>query len=565
MIIGLDVGGTHTDAVLLGNEGLIREIKVPTDSKDLFGSVLKGLGAMTEGIDPNKIHRVVLSTTLTTNAIVQNKIPPVGMIVSGGPGIDPELFRTNPNYYTITGSIDHRGREILPIHPQEIKEIGHRLKAEGILFVGVVTKFSVRNPKHEFEIKEILNDYVESVFLGHQISGNLNFPRRIATTYLNAAVYPIHKEFYAAVEKSLETRGLRLPIRILKADGGNMNFKSSIKYPGQTILSGPAASVMGSIAFAGDKIDCMVMDIGGTTTDMAILIDKVPMLDPLGIELAGYKTLIRSLDTQSIGLGGDSEIKLQNGKFVIGPERQGPAMAYGGTTPTPTDALFVLDEIQDGDKEKSIEGLKPLAETMGLSLKEAAFQIFDTTCKRIMDEAHAMIRRVNSKPVYTVHELHEGYSVRPSEILVLGGPAPYFAKHLNEISDYKVQVVPRWKVANAIGAALARTTCEVSFFADTEQQIASAPEENFSKKIRKSFDRRDAVKQALQLLKDKALQRGANPEHLETDVIEEMQFNMVRGFNTTGRNIRVKVQVRPGLIHGYDKLLEHISSASSLE
>ena len=119
-------------------------------------------------------------------------------------------------------------------------------------------------------------------------------------------------------------------------------------------------------------------------------------------------------------------------------------------------------------------------------------------------------------------------------------------------------------MANAIGAALARTTCEVNFFADTEQQVASAPEENFSKKIRNSFDKKDAVKQALRLLKEKALQRGANPKHLETEVIEEMQFNMVRGFKTTGRNIRVKVQVRPGLIHGYDKMLQQISSTESL-
>jgi N-methylhydantoinase A/oxoprolinase/acetone carboxylase beta subunit len=565
MIIGLDVGGTHTDVVLLGNEGLIREIKVLTESTDLFGSVLKGLDAVTEGVDPKEIHRVVLSTTLTTNAIVQNKIPPVGMIVSGGPGMDPELFRTNPQYYIVAGSIDHRGREIQPINAQEIKEIGNRLKAEGIRFVGVVTKFSIRNSKHEFEIKEILKDLVEKVFLGHQISGSLNFPRRITTTYLNTAVYPMHKEFYSAVEKSFETRGLRLPIRILKADGGNMKFEASIEYPGQTILSGPAASVMGAIAFAGEKQDSMVMDIGGTTTDMAILIDRVPMLDPLGIQLAGYKTLIRSLETQSVGLGGDSEVKIKNGEFVIGPARRGPAMAYGGPAPTPTDALFVLGEIEDGDKEKSIAGLKPIADSVGLSLEAAASNIFDHTCRRILEEAQAMIRRTNRKPVYTVHELHEGYRVRPSEILVLGGPAPYFAKRLDTLSDYNVRVVPRWKVANAIGAALARTTCEITFFADTEQQLASAPEEDYRKKIRKNFNSQDAVKEALKLLKQKALQRGADSKHLETDVIEEMQFNMVRGFYTTGRNIRVKVQVRPGLIHGYNNLLEQLISSNVSE
>ena len=560
MIIGLDVGGTHTDVVLLGDEGLINETKVPTDPSDLFGTVLTGLESVTQGIDPDQIHRAVLSTTLTTNAIVQNRISPVGIIVSCGPGIDPEFYRINQHYYPVTGSIDHRGREIRSVNPEEIREIGSRLKAEGIRYAGVIGKFSVRNPMHELAIGEILKEYVEMVFLGHGISGSLNFPRRIATTYLNAAVYPIHKEFYSAVEKSLEARGLRLPIRILKADGGNMKFESSMDHPGQTILSGPAASVMGSIAFAGKSIDSLVMDIGGTTTDMAILIDGVPMLDPLGIELGGYKTLIRSLDTQSVGIGGDSEVKFRNGKLIIGPERRGPAMAYGGPSPTPTDALFVVEEIRGGDREKSINGLKPLASAMEIPLEEAASKIFHHTCSMILEKAQNMINRVNSKPVYTVHELQEGYHVKPSEILVLGGPAPFFQRYLKKISDYRVRVVPRWKVANAIGAALARTTCDVTFFADTEQQIAAAPEENFSKRIKKNFTSRDAVEQALKLLKAKALKRGADPDTLETEVLEEMQFNMVRGFYTTGKNIRVRVQVKPGLIQGYDRLVERMSS-----
>jgi hypothetical protein len=147
--------------------------------------------------------------------------------------------------------------------------------------------------------------------------------------------------------------------------------------------------------------------------------------------------------------------------------------------------------------------------------------------------------------------------VRPRTILILGGPAPYFAQRLAERSRYEVRVVPRWKVANAIGAALARTTCEVTLFADTEQGIATAPEENFSQRIGDGFSPGDAQAKALELLKHKAVQKGADTEDLELEVIENLQFNMVRGFNTTGRNIRVKVQVRPGLLPGYD--------ASSLE
>ncbi|MDY6791929.1 MAG: hydantoinase/oxoprolinase family protein [Thermodesulfobacteriota bacterium] len=562
MIIGLDVGGTHTDVVLLDKDGLLREIKVTTDPSDLFNSVLTGLIKITEGIEPEKIKRIVLSTTLTTNAIVQRKFSPVGMIVSGGPGLDPELYRTNKNYFAVSGSIDHRGKEIEPVNEDEIKEIGNRFQKENIPCLGVVSKFSVRNPEHERKIHEILKGSFEKVFLGHRISGNLNFPRRIATTYLNAAVYPIHKAFYEAVQKSLEAKGLSPTIRILKADGGNMNFNSSIDIPGQTILSGPAASIMGSVAFSSKDEDTLIMDIGGTTTDMSILIDRVPLLAPLGIRLGHYKTLIRSLDTLSIGVGGDSAVKIKNGQLNVGPERPGPAMAFGGPVPTPTDALFVLDEMKNGDREKSVKGIKPMAKQLGLSVEAAALEIFEFTCKKILSEAEKMIERTNKKPVYTVHELQEGYKIVPQKILVLGGPALCFATHLERISPYKVEVVSRWAVANAIGAALARTTCEVNFYADTERGVATAPAENYFSSINRDFDRKDAVKNAFDLLKQKALQRGADPDHIEMEVLETMQFNMVRGFSASGKNIRVKVQVKPGLIHGYDDILANLTRSS---
>jgi len=562
MIIGLDVGGTHTDVVLLGDEGLLREIKVPTDPSNLFDSVLTGMEAVTAGVDPRGIDRVVLSTTLTTNAIVQNKLPPVAMIVSAGPGIDPELYRTGPNYHVVSGAIDHRGREVEPIDKNEIQSVAEKLKENNTRLVGIVTKFSVRNPKQELAIKEIIKEYADQVFLGHQISGRLNFPRRIATVFLNAAVYPIHKAFYQAVTKSLETKGLTLPIRILKADGGNMQFKSSLNFPGQTILSGPAASVMGAMAFAPEGEDSLVMDIGGTTTDMAIFVNQVPLLAPLGITLGTHQTLIRALETHSIGLGGDSAVSLEGGSLKIGPERLGPAMAYGGPVPTPTDALFITADIKNGDRENALKGITQLAGGLGLTAEETARKIFDLACQKLLEEARLMVRRVNSKPVYTVHELLEGYTVAPKNILVLGGPAPHFADRIQKISDFRMRLVPRWPVANAIGAALARTTCEVRLFADTEQGLLTAPNENFSQQIPPQFSREDAVDIALKLLKEKALARGANPDFLEMEVLESAQFNMVRGFYTAGKNIRVAVQVKPGLIHGNDRLLASLARGS---
>jgi N-methylhydantoinase A/oxoprolinase/acetone carboxylase beta subunit len=520
---------------------------------------LSGLDAITQDTDPSDIDRIVLSTTLTTNAIVQKKILPVGMIVSSGPGIDPEHYRTNAHYFAVAGSIDHRGREVAPINPDEIIEIADRLKRDGIQHIGIVGKFSIRNPSHEIRINEILEKFFEKTFMGHRISGNLSFGRRIATTYLNAAVYPLHKDFFQAVQKSLATKGLNLPLRLLKADGGNMQFESSIDYPIQTILSGPAASVMGAVAFGPDDTDTLVMDIGGTTTDMAVLIMRAPVLNPLGIKLADYATLIRSLETLSIGLGGDSAVKAIGEELIVGPERLGPAMAYGGSVPTPTDALFVLEDIPDGSRAKSIAGLEPLARQLGFSVKSLAAEILDVTCKKILAAARLLIYHINSKPVYTVHELREGYVVQPKTILVLGGPAPYFAKYLESTFEYPVRVVPRWRVANAIGAALARTTCEVNLFADTERGIAEAPEEDFSRRIDHSFDQEAAIRQALDMLEAKAIKRGANAEHLKMEVLEAMQFNMVRGFNTIGRNIRVKVQVKPGLIHGYQEMVARLS------
>jgi N-methylhydantoinase A len=548
MILGLDVGGTHTDVILLGKEGLVREIKVPTDHQDLFQTLLEGLTAAIEGFDPQTIHRAVLSTTLATNLVAQQKLPPVGMIVASGPGIDPHHFSTNAHYFTVPGALDHRGREIQPLDAQRIKAIGEELKRKDIRHVGVVSKFSVRNPEHEKTMASLLEPYVERAFMGHKFSGNLNFPRRIATTYLNAAVYSIHREFFEAVKKSLTQRGLTMPIRILRPDGGNMNIESSMNYPAQTILSGPSASVMGALTSAPSQGACLVLDIGGTTTDMALLIDGVPLLAPQGIEIPPYKTLIRALRTQSISLGGDSAVRVVNGRLTIGPDRIGKAMAYGGPAPTPTDAFCVLGLAEHGDRQRSAAGLAPIAKAFDLPLEQAAQKIFETVCHRILDAAEQMIDAVNSKPVYTVHELWQGSTIKPSHMLILGGPAPQFAKQLQTIFPGKVQVVPHWQVANAIGCALARTTSEVTLFADTAQGLATAPGEHFSHDIGHDFNLDDARKMALALLRAKAIRRGANPNHLETEVLEACQFNMIRGFKTIGKNIRVRAQVKPGLI-----------------
>ncbi len=556
MIIGLDVGGTHTDVVLLGQEGLIREIKTPTDPTDLFRSILFSLEEVTAGVRMSQIRRIVLSTTLTTNAIVQGKMPPVGMIVAGGPGLDPDLFRTNPQYFTVSGAIDHRGREISPVVESEIRGIADVFEREGIRHVGVVGKFSVRNPLHENTICGILSGSFERLFAGHRFAGSLNFNRRIATTYLNTVTYPIHRKFFQAVNRSLAEKGLKVPIYVLKADGGTMSLESSMEFPGQTILSGPAASVMGSVAFAPPAADALVLDIGGTTTDIAVIRNRVPQLHPIGARIGSHRTLIRSLETRSIGIGGDSVVRVTGGDITIGPERNGAAMAYGGVDPTPTDALFVLGKMQGGDRSKSLRGIQSLAASLGADAETVARQIFENACRGIVAEAHGLVERINNRPVYTVQEIQEDDEIRPVHLLIMGGPASYFAEQIGKMADFTPQVVPRWPVANAIGAALARTTCEVTLFADTQIGSALAPAEGFTQKIGNNFTDHDAFRTAGELLKKKARQMGAVVPDLEIEMLENQQFNMVRGFLTTGKNIRVRLQVKPGLIQDCDAIAE---------
>ena len=557
MIIGIDVGGTHTDAVLLSSDGIKKKVKVPTDSADLFNTILSGFTQLLDNIDPKNIKRIVISTTLTTNAIVQQNMNPVGMIISAGPGIDPSAFNTGEHYYCVAGSINHRGREKAPVNKMEIEDIAKKMKKAGIEYVGVVSKFCVRNPSHEILIRRILNKYFKKVFLGHHVSGNLNFPRRIATTHLNAAVFSLHKSFFEAVKLSLEQKGLMVPIQILKADGGTMSLESSMAFPGQTVLSGPAASIMGAIPYATEKQDTIVLDIGGTTTDIAFLVDKAPLLEPMGIQRGRYKSLIRSLQTDSKGIGGDSIVRIKENELIIGPERLGPAMAFGGPEPTPTDALFVLGLIKDGDQENAQKGIHKIAMELGLTDSETADQIFKKCISIILKKTFEMIDKLNSKPVYTVHEFLEGYKISPRKILVLGGPAPYFAKKIEELYHIKTIAVPESSVANAIGAALARTTCEVSLNADTEQGIVTAHEEGFAEPISKTFSEDDLIETAHTLLKEKAINFGADPDNIgEVEVVEFQKFNIVRNFSPRGKIFRTKMQLKPGMIKGFEKILQ---------
>lgn len=551
MILGIDVGGTHTDAVLLENFQVRKKTKVPTNQLRLVSSLIGVMDEILRDEDPAAIERVVFSTTLSTNAIVQGKTDRVGMIVASGPGLAPEALQVSEDTRFVSGYVSNRGIEVAPIKKGEVEAAASDLKASGIAHLGIVGKFSTRNPAHENEIGELVGNGFGHVSFGHRLSGNLNFRRRIATAFLNASVFDLYQRFVEEILEFASRAGIAAPIYILKADGGTFEIRRSAEQPVQTILSGPAASVMGILSLADcSGADAVILDMGGTTTDIALLAGGVPLLEPLGVTIEGHRTLIRGLKTRSIGLGGDSRVRVDGGRLIIGPRREGPAAAFGGPWPTPTDAMIVLGLAQIGNRAKAETAVAETAGKLNLTVTEAARAIFEKTCDDIAAAAGAMVEEVNNKPVYTIHELLEGKKLSPSRLFIVGGPAAAVACRLGEMLGCEA-VIPRdAEVANAFGAALARTTAEITILAETERGSLTIAEEGLEMKIPAHFTRRDILRIGMEKLRERAIRLGAREPDIETEIVEDQEFNMVRGFHATGKNIRLKAQVKPGVIAG---------------
>ncbi|MHB8907365.1 MAG: hydantoinase/oxoprolinase family protein [Syntrophales bacterium] len=550
MILGIDVGGTHTDAVLIDHFAIKKKAKVRTNEQNLLASLLEVTNEIIGPETVSRLERVVLSTTISTNAIVQNKVDRVGLMIVSGPGLHPSQLGAPEDAHFLPGYVNHRGIEVAAVDMQEAARVGAHFHAAGIDHVGIIGKFSPRNPEQEIALREIVAPRLHHVSLGHRMSGHLNFPRRIATTYLNEAVWRRYHHFVSEVLRFVRERRIDVPIYILKADGGTFDIEQSIEFPVQTILSGPAASVMGILTMTGCSEDAIALDIGGTTTDIAVFADGAPLLEAFGVTIEGHKTLIRGLRTKSIGVGGDSTVRFHEGKLSIGPGREGPAAAFGGPFPTPTDAMILLGLTAIGDRDRAAASLLPIADAMHLPLGEAAAAIFRETCGKIAAHVRSIVDEINNQPVYTIHELLEGKKLSPRLLYVVGGPAAPMAGELGRLLACQTHIPANAEVANAIGAALARTTAEMTILADTERKILTIAEEGFQTAIPPHFTTEDAIRIGREKLREKALKMGAQEADMEIEVVEVQLFNMVRDYSTTGKNIRVKVQIKPGAIAG---------------
>jgi N-methylhydantoinase A len=551
MLIGIDVGGTTTDAVLVEGGRVVKTAYVPTDHDNLLNCLLGAMDELVLGVQTSKIERVVLSTTLITNMIAEGKTDPVALMLIPGPGTNPGDYNLGPDVTVLDGAIDYRGREIQKLNEFQIKEAAKKLDQKGFKKVAIVGKFGQRNHAQELKAGEIVAEAMPGakIELGHRVTGQLNFPRRAATTRLTVATRQKYAQFADQMTQALKQRKIYAPVYILKADGGTLPLDKSVEMPVETIFSGPAASIMGVMALTPPGQTSVVVDIGGTTTDLALILSGKPLLSSKGARVDSLLTHVRAFAVKSVAIGGDSIVNVAGDCVTVGPHREGPALCMGGPGPTPTDALRVLGMTTIGDAAKAQLAMADVAKKLGLTPTETAQKVIDAVVEKIISEINEMFREWEQEPAYRVWEIMKKETLSAQNVVGVGGGAPplvpLVAKRLGAKS-----IVPEYApVANAIGAAVARPTLTLNLRIDTERGEYAVAEEGV---IGKVGDRKMGLEQAeamaRKLISERAERLGVGVYAKEAEVTYSEIFNMVRGWSTVGRLLDVRMEIPAGIL-----------------
>lgn len=550
MLIGIDVGGTTTDAVIVDGNRVVKTAYVPTDHDNLLKCLLGALDELVAGVDTAKVERVVLSTTLITNMIAEGKTDPVALVLIPGPGTNPKDYNLGQSII-LDGAIDFRGKEIDPLRESQIKEAASQIKDKGLSRVAVVGKFCQRNHSHELKAGEILAAALPGahIELGHRVSGQLNFPRRAATTMLTAATKDRYGQFAADMAAALKERKIKAPVYILKADGGTLPLDKSVGMPVETIFSGPAASIMGVLALTEAGQTSVVVDIGGTTTDLALILSGQPLLSSKGARVDSLLTHVRAFAVKSVAIGGDSAVAVNGGSLTVGPQREGPPVCMGGGCPTPTDALRVLGLSGIGDGAKAEQAMQILAQALNCSAAEAARKTVDAVVDKMVSEIEEMFREWESEPAYRIWEIMSKEKLSAQNVVGVGGGSPPLVPLVARRLGAAAVVPEHAPVANAIGAAVARPTLTLNLHIDTEKGEYDVAEEGLAGRISdRKMSSEEAEKLARRLLSERAARLGIGEYAGEAEVTYSEVFNMIRGWSTVGRLFDLRLEILAGLL-----------------
>lgn len=338
--IGIDTGGTYTDAVLYDFEAktILHSAKSLTTKENLA----LGIGGALDGLPSELLKKaeiVSLSTTLATNACVEEKGGRGKLVFIGGD--EDVILRTGQSYglpdnseiFFLDGEVDYRGQVTKEPDWEAFIEDSKKWVSDADA-VAIVQQLGVRNSSTEQKAKELISSvYGLNTICGYELFSDLNYIKRGASTLLNARLIPVIEEFLHAIKTSLKERDIHAPVVIVRSDGSLMSETFTTIRPVETLLCGPAASFMGGIELTGEE-DCLIVDMGGTTTDIAIVKDAVPVKAHDGVKVGKWQTFVKAVYIDTFGLGGDSRVMVDNsGVLSLGTERVIPLCIASAKNP----------------------------------------------------------------------------------------------------------------------------------------------------------------------------------------------------------------------------------------
>lgn len=554
MLIGIDVGGTYTDGVLFEDGIIVKDVKKPTGD-NLQETLLQVLDELLDDRNKAAVERMVISTTLVTNVLATGQGDRTALILIPGRGLPHAAYDICPDTYFLTGGIDFRGHVVEKLDMQEVTAALDDIYNKGIRKVAVAGKFSNRNECHEKEIRHLIQtNYPDmQVALGCETAGKLNFPRRAVTTYYTAMTMSHWSSFVGDFEQALAHRNIEVEVEVLKADGGTMPLQASLRTPCETVFSGPAASTMGAVALTMDGRNSVVIDIGGTTSDISLIIEGEPLYASKGANIDGKYTHINSFAVRSLALGGDSEIKFENGTLQVGPHRRGEAACLGGPAATVTDVFNYLYKLNIGDFDRSQSKLMDTAQNGGMTLESLCWQVADIVIAKLQTLINEMFAEWENEPAYRVWEVVNRQKFKLHQIIGIGAAAHAIIPPLAQKMNLEHSIHRYAPVANALGACAARPTLAFNLHIDTENKKFHIDYDGTSGDIpnARSFQMQDARELAVHHLKRLAAAKDMADYASEARFDREEQFNVIRGWDRVGRIFELSVQIAPGLIDSF--------------
>jgi N-methylhydantoinase A/oxoprolinase/acetone carboxylase beta subunit len=483
---------------------------------------------------------------LGLNSVLTGTADPVGILATSGPGLDLDPKDWGPLFRLLSGRQDHRGRVLEPPDLKEAAKAAADLKSLGAAALVCASKFGPKNPVIEDQLFEAASlETGLPVMEASRLFGGLNFPRRLAGAVLNAAVKRLYDAFLDDLRVVAQKLGLTCPVFVLKADGGVMEAETARRSPALALAAGPAASLLGLWALSGGlsaeegQEDVLMVDMGGTSADLAILSRGRPLLTTRGLTLAGRPTLVRGLMTRSLALGGDTDIELENGQAAPKARRRGPALALapnevGTRPPTLTDALNVLGAAKVGDLAASREAMSYFKAS---SPEEGAKMALEAVLASLKEASDGFIEALNSQPVYTISDYLVDWRLKPRKAVFLGGPAQALAPLAEKVLGLPCSAPEGAATANALGAALATPSIEAELYADTAMGVMSAPTLGRTGEIGQNYNLEQARRDLLELM-------GGGADLLIT---AQESFSQVSDTGRSGKVIRVSAQSAPSL------------------